>query len=95
MAAIAVRASRLNLITPYQSKMFWIEMGQLGYRKREPNEPPKEHPKLIRQMVAFHINKLGYSHADMAKLLLLTVSEFQEMYQPEGQAQRPQLRVVK
>jgi hypothetical protein len=45
--------------------------------------------------VAFHINKLGYSHADMAKLLLLTVSEFQEMYQPEGQAQRPQLRVVK
>jgi Zn-dependent peptidase ImmA (M78 family)/transcriptional regulator with XRE-family HTH domain len=95
MAAIAVRASRLNLITPYQSKMFWIEMGQLGYRKREPNEPPKEHPKLIRQMVAFHINKLGYSHADMAKLLLLTVSEFQQMYQPEAHAQRPQLRVVK
>jgi Zn-dependent peptidase ImmA (M78 family) len=67
MAAIAVRAERLNLITPYQSKMFWIEMGKLGYRKREPNEPPKEHPRLIRQMVAFHINKLGYSFSEMAK----------------------------
>jgi Zn-dependent peptidase ImmA (M78 family)/transcriptional regulator with XRE-family HTH domain len=40
MASIAVRADRLKLITPYQSKMFWIEMSRLGYRKREPNEPP-------------------------------------------------------
>ena len=39
MAAIAVRADRLKLITPYQSKMFWIEMSRLGYRKREPNGP--------------------------------------------------------
>ena len=61
MAALAVRADRLKLITPYQSKMFWIEMGKLGYRKREPNEPPKEAPKLLRQMIAFHMNKLGYS----------------------------------
>jgi Zn-dependent peptidase ImmA (M78 family) len=48
MAALAVRADRLKLITPYQSKMFWIEMGKLGYRKREPNELPKEHPSLLR-----------------------------------------------
>ena len=45
MAAIAVRADRLMLITPYQSKMFWIEMSKLGYRKREPSEPPKGRPK--------------------------------------------------
>ena len=98
MAAIAVRASRLNLITPYQSKMFWIEMGQLGYRKREPNEPPREHPKLLRQMVSFHLNKLRYTPAEMASLLLLTVSEFQEMYRTEivggTQTQKPNLRLV-
>src|SRR5436309_9411323 len=57
MAAIAVRAERLKLITPYQSKMFWIEMSRLGYRKREPGEPPKEYPKLLRRMVAFHMRK--------------------------------------
>jgi Zn-dependent peptidase ImmA (M78 family)/DNA-binding XRE family transcriptional regulator len=83
MGALAVRADRLNLITPYQSKMFWIEMGQLGYRKREPNEPPKEHPKLLRQMISFHLKKLGYSPADLAKLLHLKLSEFQEMYRNE------------
>ena len=99
MAAIAVRATRLNLITPYQSKMFWIEMGQLGYRKREPNEPSREHPKLLRHMVSFHMMKLGYSNTEMANLLLLTVPEFQEMYRPdivgEAQSNKPHLRLVK
>lgn len=100
MAAIAVRADRLRLITPYQKKMFWIEMSKLGYRKREPNEPPKETPKLLRQMISFHMRKLGYSIGEMARLLHLQVSEFQEMYRTEvlgdgGSGQRPQLRVVK
>ena len=99
MAALAVRADRLMLITPYQSKMFWIEMGKLGWRKREPHEPPKEHPKMLRQMISFHIKKLGYSAPEMAKLLHLRVSEFQTMYRaeilgdphPGGQ---PRLRVI-
>ena len=30
MQAIAYRANCLKLITPYQNKMFWIEMGKLG-----------------------------------------------------------------
>jgi Zn-dependent peptidase ImmA (M78 family) len=98
MAAIAARADRLKVITPYQSKMFWIEMSKLGYRKREPNEPPKEHPKLLRQMIAFHVKKLGYSLGEMTRLLHLRVSEFQQMYRSEvlGEPEtRPQLRVVK
>lgn len=100
MAALAVRADRLNLITPYQSKMFWIEMSRLGYRKREPNEPPKEHPSLLRQIISFHMKKLGYSISEMAKLLHLKAAEFQEMYRAEilgepHQGHGPQLRIVK
>jgi len=96
MAAIAMRAARLKLITPYQSKMFWIEMGKLGYRKREPNEPEKENPKLLRQMVAFHMRRLGYSISEMARLLHLQVTEFEEMYRPDivGDIGRPRLRIV-
>ena len=97
MAAIAVRASRLNLITPYQSKMFWIEMGKLGYRRREPNEPGREYPKLLRQMISFHFRKLGYELSQMAKLFHLTVQEFREMYKPDENEieNRPRLRIVK
>jgi Zn-dependent peptidase ImmA (M78 family)/transcriptional regulator with XRE-family HTH domain len=100
MAALAVRADRLKLITPYQSKMFWIEMSKLGYRKREPNEPPKEHANLLRQIIAFHTKKLGYTTTEMAKLLHLTVTEFHEMYRAEVvgeplQGNRPRLHIIK
>jgi len=84
MQAIATRASRLGLITPHQSKMFWIEMGKLGYRKREPNPPPKEAPKLLQRMVDFHRKRLGYSDAELADLLRLSETEFQSMYAPNA-----------
>lgn len=99
MAAIAVRADRLGLITPYQRKSFWMEMGRLGYRKREPNEPQKEVPSLLRQIIAFHIKKLGYSISELAAIVHLTVEEFQAMYRLDvaGITEPPQgfLRVVK
>lgn len=102
MAALAMRAANLKVITPYQSKTFWIEMGRLGYRKREPFEPPKEPPKLLRQMISFHIKKLGYSFGELAKLLHLKLAEFQQMYRTEiiGESPTPEtvkrhLRVIK
>ena len=77
-------------------------MSKLNYRKREPNEPPKEHPKLLRHMIGYHIKSLGYSLSEMAKLLHLHVTEFQEMYRPEilnGPAgsgeSKDRLRIVK
>jgi Zn-dependent peptidase ImmA (M78 family)/transcriptional regulator with XRE-family HTH domain len=97
MAAIAVRADRLNFVTPYQKKTFWMEMGRLGYRKREPNEPEREEPRLLRQMVIFHQRKLGYSLSEMAQLLHLTESEFEKMYSPDifgGNQTRGHLRLI-
>jgi Zn-dependent peptidase ImmA (M78 family)/transcriptional regulator with XRE-family HTH domain len=96
MAAIAVRADRLNLVTPYQKKAFWMEMGRLGYRRREPNEPPREQARALKEMIAFHRNKLGYSNAEMAKLLHLLEAEFSQMYGTHvfAPAPRPQLRLV-
>lgn len=100
MAALAVRADRLQLITPYQRKKFWMEMSRLGYRKREPNEPPREMSTLLRRMVSFHQRQLGYTTREMAKLFDLLEPEFEEMYGPEilggpGSGERSHLRVVK
>lgn len=97
MAAIAMRADRLNLVTPHQKKTFWMEMGRLGYRRREPNEPPREEPKLLRQMVAFHLKQLGYQQPEMAQLLNLTEAGFRQMYSPEllgGNRSREHLKLV-
>ena len=59
-------------------------MGKLGYRKREPNEPKKEYPKLLRQMIAYHSEKARLHDTEIwLDFLLLKVSEFQEMYRAE------------
>jgi hypothetical protein len=78
--------------------MFWIEMSKLGYRKREPNEPAREMPRLLKQMVQFHRKQLGYSSADLAALLCLTPAELDIMYGEsvfDPEPQKPHLRVVK
>jgi Zn-dependent peptidase ImmA (M78 family)/transcriptional regulator with XRE-family HTH domain len=80
MAAIAVRADRLNLITPHQKKVFWMEMGRLGYRKHEPNEPEAERPRRLAKMVRFHQRDLNYSNAEVASLLHLLPAEFDRLY---------------
>jgi Zn-dependent peptidase ImmA (M78 family)/DNA-binding XRE family transcriptional regulator len=80
MAAISVRAERLNLITPYQSKKFWTEMNQSGYRVREPNEPPREEATLLKRMVAYHTQKLGYSIDEMCRLLCVRRKDYELMY---------------
>ena len=96
MAALAVRADRLNLITPHQKKMFWIEMGKLGYRKREPNEPPHEAPKSILKMIRFHMENLQYSQADLAAMLDIYPDEFNELYSISAEdRKKPSLRLVK
>jgi Zn-dependent peptidase ImmA (M78 family)/transcriptional regulator with XRE-family HTH domain len=83
MAAIAMRADRLRYVTPHQSKMFWMEMGKLGYRKREPNEPRKEEGTLIRRMIQYHTKKLGYSLEDMCNLLNVGKNDYRQMYGEE------------
>lgn len=102
MSSIAMRASRLNLITPYQKKAFFIEMSKLGYRKSEPNEPKKEHPRRIAQMIYHHLNVLRYSREELSKMLFVSVQEFDRMYGGEmlggdpgsHPPQRPMLRIV-
>lgn len=93
MQAIAMRADRLNLLTPYQTKKFWIDMSKLGYRKREPNELPREIPMRLRRMVDYHQRVLDYSDKDMADLLCLTPAEFNTMYAPDPPTP-PKLRLV-
>lgn len=95
MASIAVRAERLNLITPYQAKKFWMEMNSLGYRKREPNEPAREAPTTICRMIEFHQKVLGYSPPEMAELLCLDLGEYESMYaSAPSPPQRGHLRLV-
>lgn len=99
MAAIAMRASRLHLITPYQERNFWVQMSKANYGTREPNEPKPEPAETMASMIQFHRRQLGYSDGDLAELLHLIPSEFQRLYgqeiAPQVSGGGPLLRLVK
>jgi Zn-dependent peptidase ImmA (M78 family)/transcriptional regulator with XRE-family HTH domain len=98
MAALAMRADRLNMITPHQKKMFWIEMGKWDYRKNEPNEPVAESPQALARMIHFHQHVLDYSTSDIATLLHLNDADFRRLYSETVASRRgveaPRLRLV-
>lgn len=80
MAAIAMRAFGLKLITPYQRKMFFIQLGKLGYRKTEPYEPVKEQPRKIHRMLSYFRSALDYTNTELAKSFFVTEPKFDQMY---------------
>jgi Zn-dependent peptidase ImmA (M78 family)/DNA-binding XRE family transcriptional regulator len=101
MSSLAMRADRLNLITPYQKKSFFIQMNKLGYRKSEPYEPKKEFPQKIQKIISHYLNVLNYSKQELAKTLFISVEEFEKMYgEPmfgsptPNKPNRPSLRIV-
>ena len=80
MAAITMRAFHLGIITPYQRKVFFIQMGKLGYRNSEPYEPPKEYPKRLGRIFSYFCSVLGYTKAELASSLFISESEIDRMY---------------
>ena len=80
MQAIAMRAFHLKLITPYQRKMFFIQMGKLQMRKNEPYEPPRESPRKIKRMLRHFRSVLEYTTAEMARALFVSEAKLAGMY---------------
>ena len=90
MQSILVRARSLERISAHQSKRLWMQLSALGYRTREPVTIAREEPSLVPDIVHFHLEELGYTHAELAAALNLIESEFRERYL----GQRPGLRLV-
>jgi Zn-dependent peptidase ImmA (M78 family) len=82
MAAILTRASRLSMITPSRAKSLWVQLSQRGYRKREPAELdfPREVPRAVAELVQVHLDRLGYTLAEVSELVAMTESEFGQYY---------------
>lgn len=93
MAALLKRAGDLNTITESQSARMWATMRKLGLMRAEPVPVAQEEPTLIRELVSFHMTKLGYSATEMSKMLPWSEEEFSRTYL--GTSARHALRVVK
>lgn len=82
MQALVMRAHGLGLLTDRQRRSWFMRFSSLGYRKREPAEldPPREEPFLVKALVRFHKDNLGYSDEDLMKMLGINTYEYRQWY---------------
>lgn len=74
MAALLMRATKMEYISQRQARRFWIQLRKSG--KNEPVEIPSESPTTLYTVVRHHLNELGYSPNNLSKSLHQFVEEF-------------------
>jgi len=94
MAALIYRASSLGRIDRYKSEYLWRQMSSRGFRTREPMSVDfdSEKTSVMNALVSYTVNEMGYTAADLARLLHLHYNELAKLYQLDKPAG---LRVVK
>jgi Zn-dependent peptidase ImmA (M78 family)/transcriptional regulator with XRE-family HTH domain len=85
MAALLMRAKTLRTITEKRATALWKQMSALGFKKREPAELDlsPERPRLLREMIDFHIKQLGMSAEQVLSMFTLSQPDFDRLYAPE------------
>ncbi|MGH7040372.1 MAG: ImmA/IrrE family metallo-endopeptidase [Stellaceae bacterium] len=82
MASLLVRSHSLQILTDNQYKYLWKQITARGYRLREPPELDFtiEQPTILPQIIKMHLNGLGYTTSELAKLLVIHEREIRELY---------------
>jgi Zn-dependent peptidase ImmA (M78 family) len=91
MAALLMRAHKLRFLSDNQNTYLWKQISARGYRLREPPELDFAHeqPELLSQIIQLHFDALGYTPADLAKLLCIYERELRTLYRiGSGEAPR-------
>ncbi|MGF1592299.1 MAG: ImmA/IrrE family metallo-endopeptidase [Kiloniellaceae bacterium] len=100
MSAILYRAKAVGAIQGDDATALWKQMSSFGYRTKEPAEfdIEQESTKLTNDLIAIHIEQLGYSSVELADALLTLPDEFASMYGLEDinsrGPSRPRLRLI-
>lgn len=82
MSAILKRGCDLGAIGERYGRFLWMQMGKYGYRTKEPHEDqiPREKPTLLLELVALHLNELGYTPDELAQVLAMNRETFDQQY---------------
>ena len=86
--ALIKRAFDLKMITDHQYKILSIQYNK-AFKTGEPGDVPLETPSRLKAAVRYHLDHLGYTVADLAKLLCFREEDVSRVY-----VGRPRLSIV-
>jgi Zn-dependent peptidase ImmA (M78 family)/transcriptional regulator with XRE-family HTH domain len=97
MQALLVRATALNFVSKNQAQYLWKQINARRLRLREPPELDfaPERPTVISSMLQVHMNALGYTLEELAKLLHVRPHMLASFYGVASKEQRPKLTIMK
>ena len=78
LSALTYRLSKLNVLTEWQARRFFIEISRLGYRTEEPDPMPRE-SSLVWQTVFRDLWKRRITKEDVARRLHLPPAELEAL----------------
>jgi Zn-dependent peptidase ImmA (M78 family) len=96
MQALLMRARNLDFVTANQAQYLWKQINIRRMRLREPPELdfPHETPTVIPTIVRLHMDSLGYSTAELARLLHIYEADLGHYYDVRGKPDAPKPRLT-
>jgi Zn-dependent peptidase ImmA (M78 family)/transcriptional regulator with XRE-family HTH domain len=98
MQSLLMRAISLGFMTKNQSNYLWKQINACRLRFREPPELDfePEKPTVIETMLRIHMDALGYSPQELARLINVRESDLRQFYGiSAGHHQKPRLAIIK
>jgi Zn-dependent peptidase ImmA (M78 family)/DNA-binding XRE family transcriptional regulator len=80
IAALVRRARDLGVIDDRRYKNLYIEISKRGWRREEPVELDREHPRLLSSMINYHFEQLDYSPEELAEMLGFSLKTFEDCF---------------
>ncbi|BBZ94348.1 XRE family transcriptional regulator [Bradyrhizobium diazoefficiens] len=82
MGSLVFAAKRAGFLNETQAQYIWKQFNIHKIRLREPPELdfPVEEPRMLSDLISLHINEMGYSLADLAKVLMMNETEVAKTY---------------
>ena len=80
MQALIMRAAQLRRISESQEDRLWRLLSAKGYRRQEPVDVGIDKVEILDEMVRVHLEDLGFSLRELAKVLWLREEEFRRVF---------------
>lgn len=69
MASLLVRSERLGKVTPRHYRTLWMQFSKHGWRTNEPGIVARETPRMLKEVLEFHVQDLNYNEDSLCTML--------------------------